>query len=157
MSEMRARAAAGLKAGDVFQVTRTFDRQETEAFGRLTRDFNPVHYDEDFVRHKGMAGLICHGLLVSSLICEVGGQIAWLASGMSFRFRRPVYFGDTVTCRLVITQVDQRGRARAEAVYTNQHGEVVQEATITGVLPDAQERRALADMAEADPAAPRPD
>lgn len=149
MSEMRLRAAAGLKAGDVFEVTRTFNQAETEAFGRLTRDFNPVHYDQDFARGKGLDGLICHGLLVAGLICEVGGQIAWLASGMNFRFRRPVHFGDTVTCRLTITQVDPRGRARAEAVYTNQRGEVVQEAVITGILPNAAERAALAVMAGA--------
>lgn len=149
MSDMRLRAAAGLQAGDVFEVTRTFGQADTEAFGQLTRDFNPVHYDEDFARGKGMAGLICHGLLVANLICEVGGQIAWLASGMSFRFRRPVYFGDTVTCRLTITHLDERGRAKAEAVFTNQRGEVVQEAVITGILPSPDERQALAAMVKA--------
>ncbi|MFH1057468.1 MAG: MaoC family dehydratase [Pseudomonadota bacterium] len=156
MSEMRLRAAAGLQAGDVFEITRTFHQSETEAFGQLTRDYNPVHYDAAFAAGKGLDGLICHGLLVAGMICEVGGQIAWLASGMSFRFRRPVYFGDTITCRLTIISLDAKGRARAEAVYTNQRGQVVQEATITGILPNPAERAALADMARAQGGSPAP-
>ncbi len=146
MSGMRQRAARGLKAGEVFSVTRTFTRQDTQAFGDLTRDYNPVHYDEGFARGKGMEGLICHGLLTGSMICEVGGQIAWLATGMEFSFRRPVYFGDTITCRMVIIEVDSQGRARAEASMTNQRGEEVASARISGRLPDPGERESLAVM-----------
>ncbi len=149
MSQMRSQAAAGLKPGDSFEITRTFGQAETESFGHLTRDYNPVHYEPEFCREKGLAGLICHGLLVASMVCQVGGQIAWLASGMNFRFRRPVYFGDTITCRLVITEVDGRGRARAEAVYHNQHGQLVQEAELLGYLPSGRERRLLTAMGQA--------
>lgn len=160
MAGMRERAIQGIKAGDEFSVTRTFTAADTKAFGELTRDYNPVHYDEAFARGKGLAGLINHGLLTGSMICEVGGQIAWLASGMEFRFRRPVYFGDTVTCRLVITEVDAKGRAKAEATYTNQHGEVVVSARISGRLPGPADKARLAEMiAEGDPtngAPPRP-
>ncbi|CAO0824432.1 hypothetical protein DFAR_630071 [Desulfarculales bacterium] len=48
------------------------------------------------------------------MIYQMGGQIAGLASGINF-FRRLVYFGDIITCYLVISKVDQRSRARAEA------------------------------------------
>ncbi|MFH1035456.1 MAG: MaoC family dehydratase [Pseudomonadota bacterium] len=155
MSSMREKAVEGLKAGDSFEITRTFGQAETEAFGHLTRDYNPVHYDQPFCREKGLEGLICHGLLVASMICQVGGQIAWLASGMNFRFRRPVYFGDTITCRLVISEVDDNGRALAQAVYRNQHGQVVQEAQLRGYLPAARERERLEAMTRAgDPTNP---
>jgi acyl dehydratase len=155
MSQMREQAAAGLKPGDSFEITRTFDQAETLAFGQLTQDFNPVHYDQEFCREKGLEGLICHGLLVAAMICQVGGQIAWLASGMNFRFRKPVYFGDTITCRVVVTEVDHNGRARAQAVYSNQHGQVVQEADMRGYLPNARQRERLAAMTEAgDPTNP---
>lgn len=155
MSQMRQQAAAGIQAGDSFEITRTFGRAETEAFGDLTRDYNPVHYDQEFCAGKGLGGLICHGLLVAAMICQVGGQIAWLASGMEFRFRRPVYFGDTITCRLVVTKVDRRGKAEAQAVYTNQHGQVVQEGRIKGYLPSAADQGRLGAMMEAgDPTNP---
>jgi acyl dehydratase len=68
-------------------------QEETETFGDLTRDYNPVHYDHRWVRGKGYKDLICHGLLVGSMICEFGGQVGWLATGMNFKFTRAVYPG----------------------------------------------------------------
>lgn len=151
MSEIRRKAIEGLRPGDTFTVRRTFEEHETRAFGDLSRDRNPVHYDARWAAAKRFDGLICHGLLVGSLITEIGGEIGWLASGMEFRFRRPVFFGDTVTCVLTVTEVDERGRAKARAVFTNQHGATVVEAAMTGHLPGATERGILAALvAEAD-------
>ncbi|MHA7924653.1 MAG: MaoC family dehydratase [Marinobacter sp.] len=146
MSDIRKRAIAGLKAGDSFTLARTFTEEETTAFGEISRDQNPVHYSDEFARAKNLQGKICHGLLVGGMITEVGGQIGWLASGMNFRFRRPVYFGDTITCVFTITEVDERNRARAEAVLSNQYGEPVIEAWLTGVLPEPNEQEIMSAM-----------
>lgn len=146
MSDIRKRAIAGLKAGDSFSLARTFTEEETQSFGEISRDQNPVHYSDEFAQAKNLQGKICHGLLVGGMITEVGGQIGWLASGMNFRFRRPVYFGDTITCVFTITEVDERNRARAEAVLSNQHGEAVIEAWLTGVLPGPREQAVMSSM-----------
>ncbi|PHQ24448.1 acyl dehydratase [Marinobacter guineae] len=146
MSEIRKKTIAGLKAGDSFTLTRTFTEEETLSFGEISRDQNPVHYSDDFARAKNLEGKICHGLLVGGMITEVGGQIGWLASGMNFRFRRPVYFGDTITCVFTLTEVDERNRARAEAVLSNQHGETVIDAWLTGVLPGPEEQEVMSAM-----------
>ncbi|MBW0148962.1 MaoC family dehydratase [Marinobacter arenosus] len=150
MSYIRKKTIEGLEAGDSFTLTRTFTEADTVTFGDISRDHNPIHYDERFVSSKNLQGRICHGLLVGGMITEVGGQIGWLASGMNFRFRRPVYFGDTVTCVFTITEVDDRNRARAEAVLSNQHGEVVIEAWLTGVLPGSGEKQILASLLAGD-------
>jgi 3-hydroxybutyryl-CoA dehydratase len=121
-------------------------------FAEVSRDYNPVHFDDRFAEVKGFTGRICHGLLVGSMLTEIGGQIGWLASGMNFRFKKPVYFGDAIACCLTITEVDERERAMADAVFMNQNGEVVIEASITGIVPGGAERRVLAAMmAEGDP------
>ena len=148
----RRRAITGLAVGDRFTARRTFARQESEAFGDLTRDYNPVHYDARFAGAKGYPRLICHGLLVGGLLCEVGGQLAWLATGMSFSFLRPVFFGDTVTCTVEIMSIDDRGRAEAQATYVNQDGIEVARSSMTGRLPaSAAEKAALeAMLAESD-------
>ncbi len=143
MSEIRKKAAAGLKVGDTFAVVRKFTIKETESFGDITRDFNPVHYDRRFAEAKKLNGLICHGLLVASLITEIGGQIGWLASGMDFRFKKPVYFEDTITCTFTITEINEKGKAKGEAVYRNQDGTVVLEATLKGLLPGSKEKQVL--------------
>ncbi|MGO1502590.1 MAG: MaoC family dehydratase [Marinobacter sp.] len=146
MTTIREQASWGLKQGDAFTITRTFTESDTTVFGDISRDRNPIHYDEHFTAAKGLRGKICHGLLVGGMITEVGGQIGWLASGMNFRFRRPVYFGDTITCVFTITETDERNRAKADAVLSNQQGEVVIEAWLTGVLPGQEERAILAQI-----------
>jgi acyl dehydratase len=143
---MREQAIAGLKVGDSFTVRRTFTEEATVAFAELSLDYNPVHFDERFVKAKNFRGRICHGLLVASMITEIGGQIGWLASGMTFRFKRPVYFGETIECRMTITEVDERNRAKAEATFTNQLHEVVIEATVSGILPGMPERQVMEAM-----------
>jgi len=149
----RQRAIHGLAAGDVFRYTRRFTEEDSRRFGDLTLDYNPVHYDERFARAKGYPRPICHGLLVGSLLCSMGGQVAWLATGMSFRFRRPVYFGDAITCTVTVTSVDERGSAEAEVVCVNQDGIEVVSAHMTGRLPIRADERAVLEamVAEGDP------
>lgn len=152
MSYIRKKAIAGLKRGDSFTIARIFTEQDTNSFAEISRDYNPVHFDERFAKLKNFHGCICHGLLVGSMLTEIGGQIGWLASGMHFRFKKPVYFGDTIECCFTITELDDRQRAKAEAVFKNQQDEVVIEAYITGILPDIPTRRIMdVMMAEGDP------
>ena len=152
MSYIRKKAIAGLKRGDSFAVLRTFTELQTMAFAEMSRDYNPVHFDDRFAEVKSFRGRICHGLLVASLLTEIGGQIGWLASGMNFRFKKPVYFGDTIECCLTITELDDRNRAKAEAVFKNQQDEIVIEAHLTGIVPGAPEQRVMeAMLAEGDP------
>ena len=152
MSEIRKKTIRGLRVGDTFTVSRRFSEEDMIAFAHITRDYNPVHFDPRFSGAKGFNARICHGLLVGSILTEVGGQIGWLASVMNFRFKHPVYFDETITCRFTITAIDERRRARAEVVYLNAEGCIVLEAELEGILPDDSERRILAAMvAEGDP------
>ncbi len=73
MSEIRQQVLKKMEPGTVFTITRMFSKEETLAFGDLTRDYNPVHYAEEFARVSGYPDLICHGLLVGGMICEIGG------------------------------------------------------------------------------------
>lgn len=143
---MRLRAIEGLKAGDSFVLKRTFTREETHIFGDITRDYNPVHYDGRWAEAKGFSGLICHGLLVGSMICEFGGQVGWLATGMNFKFIKPVYFGDTITCRVTLSKIAASGRAEAEAIFTNGAGEQVGFSHMTGRIPVEKDCRLLERM-----------
>ena len=152
MSEIRKKTIQGLKAGDTFIVSRRFSEEDMILFANITRDYNPVHFDSRFSGAKNFKARICHGLLVGSILTEIGGQIGWLASVMNFRFRQPVYFDETITCRFTITDIDDRRRARAKAVYTNTEGRIVLEAELEGILPDKSERQILdAIAADTDP------
>ena len=152
MTAIRNKTIRKLKVGDTFTVQRTFTETDMLAFAASTRDYNPVHFDQRFASSKKFSARICHGLLIASLITEIGGQIGWLASKMNFRFKKPVYFNDRITCMLTITSIDEKNRAHAEADFHNQHGDTVIEAELGGILPNQAERDILAQMvAEGDP------
>lgn len=147
-NSIREKAVNGLKPGDSFVYTRRFKKEESMVFGDLTNDYNPVHYDSRWAEEKGFKGLICHGLLIGGMICEFGGQVGWLATGMNFRFLSPVYFNDTIQCRVTITHIHESGRAEAEAIFINQDKKKVGLAEMTGLLPLKKEKQILTQMME---------
>lgn len=152
MKGFRRRAADGLQAGDSFSRSRTFTEAEVAQFARISGDYNPVHFDARFAKARNFRAPICHGLLTASLVTEIGGQIGWLASGMNFRFKGPVYVGEQITCRWDITAVEQNGRAKAFATIAKDDGTVVLEAEISGIVPGPEAREILSQMlAEGDP------
>lgn len=148
MSSLRRKALEGLKKGDSFRVTRTFTEEDVMRFGDFSRDYNPVHYEERFAQAKGFPMRICHGLLVASLITEIGGQLGWLAVDMNLSFKKPVFFDDTVSCTLTITSIDEGGLAESQAVWQKQDGTIVLEASLTGIAPNAAQREVLRAMVE---------
>jgi acyl dehydratase len=148
MTSMRVRAVKGIQVGDRFRVARTFTEQDAIDFSGVSRDYNPVHFDERFAAAKGFNGRIIHGLLVGSLLTEIGGQLGLLAAEMTFSFRKPVYFEDTITCELTITQIDARGFVQANVTFTNADNAVVLEASVKGILPGEREREIMSAMVE---------
>ncbi len=80
------------------------------------------------------------------MISEIGGQLGWLASEMKFTYKKPVYIGETISCTLTLTRVDNRRRAEAVAVFRNREDTVVLEASLKGVLPGPGELKVMAAM-----------
>lgn len=152
MSYIRNRAIEGLRLGDTFSVSRTFTDQDVLRFAEISRDYNPVHFDERFAKVKDFTGPVCQGLLVASLITEIGGQIGWLASGMEFKFLKPVYFGDTIKCDFTITDIGDGGNARGEGIFTNEDQATVLVGAVTGFIPGDKEKQVMKAMVdEGDP------
>jgi len=152
MQTIRQKAADGIHVGDRFIVTRIITETDVMHFAESTRDYNPVHFDQRFAKAKNFNGKICHGLLAASLLTELGGQIGWLATEMNFKFKKPVYFGDTIECEMIIKDIDKKGIALAEATIKNKEGVVVIESILKGLLPDEKEKEVLRQMIdEGDP------
>ena len=152
MSYIRNKAIEGLRMGEIFSVSRTFTEEDVLQFAENSRDYNPVHFDERFAKLKNFTGPVCQGLLVASLVTEIGGQMGMLASGMDFKFLKPIYFGETIKCYFTIAEIEDGGRARAEAVFTNEDQATVLLAVVTGFIPGAEEKQVMKAMVdEGDP------
>ena len=144
MNAIRKKAIAGLEEGDAFEIKRTFSEEDIVRFEALSHDHNPVHSDVRYAQAKGFASTVAHGLLTATLITEIGGALAWLATSMSFKFKRPVYIGEELTCVWTIVRIDDRYRGEAEVIVKDSAGQIVLSAETTGVIPNEAERMVLA-------------
>ncbi|HZB46845.1 MAG TPA: MaoC family dehydratase, partial [Pyrinomonadaceae bacterium] len=119
-----------LKVGDAATLSKTITDADVRAFAELTGDHNPVHLDDEYARGTRFGRRIAHGMLAASLISaalanELPGRGTVYLS-QQLRFTAPVFPGDTVTARVVVTKVrDDKPVVTLETVCTNQRGETV--------------------------------
>ena len=138
MSDAPAQGQSTLATGDVFTFRRTFTDGDVSLFCGLTGDYNPFHLDERFAEQSRFGRRIVPGLLTGSMMTHIGGMLGVLGAEMRFSFLAPVYIGDTITCRVTIVDVDDRGVATAEVVMVNESGEVVVDAGWSGAPMDVR-------------------
>jgi len=135
---------SGLLVGNSARITRTFEKEDIDAFGRITGDLNPYHFDAAFAADSRFGRPIAHGLLVAGMLTEIGGQWAWLATAMTFRFLAPVYAGETITLEVTVVSVSEKNFAQAQASWTNQDGKAVLSGSLSGYPPTGDQRKLLA-------------
>lgn len=119
-----------LKVGDTDSLTKTITDDDIRAFADLTTDHNPVHLDDEFARTTRFKRRIAHGMLSAGLISAVlanklpGTGTVYLSQ--SLNFVAPVYPGDTITARVIVTKVrEDKPIVTLETVCTNQRDEPV--------------------------------
>lgn len=99
------------KVGMRAEFSHTFTQKETEIMADLIGDHNPFHYDGGFIRNTRFKRPIVHGLLVGGMISHFGGDLfpgpCCLAEEISFKFLKPVYFGDTIRAIAEITKIEK--------------------------------------------------
>ena len=122
----------GMKA----EFSHTFTKEETESMAELIADHNPFHYEGEFVRKTRFKKPIVHGLLVGGMISHFGGDLfpgpGCLAEEISFKFLKPVFFGDTIHAVAEITKIDKtESRLTFSMVCYNVKEEVVCEGKAT--------------------------
>ncbi|MEI2318241.1 MaoC/PaaZ C-terminal domain-containing protein [Bacillus paramobilis] len=121
-----------IKVGDVFKYERRFTEEEVFEFANITGDKGRHHmeYDEN-------GRLMVHGLLTASIGTKVGEELHYIARELVSEFIRPVFTGDTITCELTLTNVEQMEgykKVSIESVYRNQQEKTVLVGTSYGVI-----------------------
>jgi len=119
-----------IKVGDSAFVTKTITEADIRAFGDLTGDHNPLHFDKEHARRTRFSKPISHGMLTGSLFSpiiahQLPGEGAIYLS-QSLKFLAPVFAGDTITATLTVRNVRQDKQIiTLDGVARNQKGEVV--------------------------------
>jgi 3-hydroxybutyryl-CoA dehydratase len=121
-----------LAVGQTMTFERTFDHDDVLAFLRVSHDAGAHH------AAPGPDGRrLVHGLLTATIPTKLGGDLDYLAREMHFEFTRAVYTGDTISCTLTITELEERAdryRLALSGAATNQHGEEVLRFASRGVV-----------------------
>ncbi|HEV7745014.1 MAG TPA: MaoC family dehydratase [Pyrinomonadaceae bacterium] len=119
-----------IKVGDSASVTKRITDADIQAFGDLSGDHNPLHFDEEHARRTRFRKPISHGMLTGSLFSpiiahQLPGEGAIYLS-QSLKFVAPVFAGDTITATLTAKHVrEDKQIITLAGVAKNQNGDVV--------------------------------
>lgn len=112
-----------LAVGDSAGVTRTFSREDIEAFARISGDDNPAHVDDDYVGASGRRGRVAHGMLEAGLISAAIGTAlpgpGTLYLSQSLRWLAAVRPGEELTATVTVREIiAERNRVVLDTVVT---------------------------------------
>ena len=121
-----------MQVGDVIRWQRTFTEEDIRLFAKVSGDEGEHHFVPD---EQGR--LMAHGLLTATLPTKIGGDINLIASEMTFAFHRPVFAGDTITCEVILTELEpQEKYFKLNSTWTcrNQNGKEVMTGGGRGII-----------------------
>ncbi|MHA1610457.1 MAG: MaoC family dehydratase [Promethearchaeota archaeon] len=108
MGDVQVKSYDEFKVGDTAEITVETSVETVEAFGKLTTDFNPLHFNDEFAATTIFKRRLVHGAFGSGLISAVIGMKlpgpGALYLDQYCKFRKPVFIGDTLTASATILE-----------------------------------------------------
>ena len=133
MSEKTVMDIDKLIAGmDLPGIKKNVTQASINRYAEVSRDFNPIHMDEEFARKTPLGGTIAHGMLVLAYVSEMMTQAFgqnWLTGGkLSIRFKAPARPGDTVNVTGKIRNINSsegQSLINCDVLCSNERGETI--------------------------------
>ena len=93
-------------------------------------DFNPLHFDEEYAKKRGLKKLIAHGMLSMGFLSEYVESIFGVGKikKLQVNFKSMVFIGEEITCSGKINSLDtEEGRefASCSIEAKNKEGNIV--------------------------------
>lgn len=99
-----------LRVGMTESLSKTISEADVCLFADLSGDTNPLHLDESFAQETLFGKRIVHGTFSAMLISAVAGTKlpgpGAIYIDQSFKFRAPVFIGDTMVASVSVTSID---------------------------------------------------
>ena len=93
------------------EITKIITQRNINLYAEASRDFNPIHINEEFARKAGLDGTIAHGMLILAYLSEMMVTAfgkSWLTGGkLDVRFKAPTRPGNTITASGKITKLEK--------------------------------------------------
>ena len=119
----------GYHIGQFAVFSKTISGGDVYLFAGITGDLNPLHVNKVEAEKMMFGERVVHGMLTASYISTViasklpGPGTVYMEQNS--RFLKPVFLGDTVTARVEIEELLDRGKAKLRTTVMNQKGEIV--------------------------------
>ncbi|MBB6215281.1 acyl dehydratase [Anaerosolibacter carboniphilus] len=120
--------------GDTISYSKTISESDVYLFAGITGDFSQMHMNEEFMKTTPYKTRIVHGVLTFALAStastliqvQAKAEIPSVSYGYDrLRFIKPVFFGDTVTAKYTISEIDEENlKSVAKVEVYNQKGEL---------------------------------
>lgn len=116
-----------LFVGKTLSLSKQITEDDNVSFGKMSGDFNPLHFSEELAGKTRFKSRIIHGMHTASLFSGILAQLApWCVYlEQLIRFTAPVRIGDTITVTSTIDGIDEKGTLTVLLTCQNQKGEVV--------------------------------
>lgn len=116
--------------GQTAELTHCYSEEEVNRFAEISGDHNPVHLDAEYAKNTRFGKKLVHGFLSGSLISAVLGNVCpgegSIYMNQNMDFLRPVFIGDTITAKVVVTSIDKgKKQMTLTTTCTNQNGKTV--------------------------------
>lgn len=141
--QLRGKHFEEMTVGDIAESPeRTITESDIMFFADFSGDHNPVHTNTEYAKKTIYGQQVAHGLLGLS----VAGGLAWRTGllggtaealiGMDWKFRNPIFIGDTIRLRAEVRKKKETPRLNGgfvtfNATVLNQKDETVQKGTWT--------------------------
>lgn len=119
-----------ISIGDEAEFSKTITEHDVYSFAGIVGDFNAVHVNKEYAMNTIFKERIAHGILGTGLISTVIGTYlpgeGTIYLSQSTKFRKPVYFGDTITAYVkVIEKNEEKNRIKLHTKCINQNNEII--------------------------------
>lgn len=98
-----------IKLGQKAHISRSFSEQDVIDFSKLSKDENPIHFDEDYAKKTRFGKRIVQGKLISSLFSGVLGSKlpgnGTIYLSQTINFLKPVYLDENVTAFVEVIKI----------------------------------------------------
>ena len=130
---MKIKKATDFKVGDQEFFSKTITESDVYLYAGITGDLAPHHVNAEYSKNTKFKERIAHGLLIAGVMSTALTKL--VAPGAvtishELQFLAPVYFGDTISAEVEVTEIDLEKRIlHIRTICRNQRGELVLDGT----------------------------
>lgn len=119
-----------INIGDEAKFSKTITESDVYGFAGIVGDFNAIHINKEYAKGTIFKDRIAHGIIGVGLISTVIGTYlpgeGTIYLSQSTKFKKPVYFGDTITAIVrVVEKDDVKNRIKLYTKCVNQNDEII--------------------------------